>query len=106
MTPVSLVKASVGADGAGGGVVSTEKLNAETGLPELGFSSLPVSTCTPSGNGTVVRMQTLPKASEVKVPIDTPSIDIWYEAALPSPAIRNDGVALRLAVLSDPTCRF
>jgi hypothetical protein len=36
--------------------------------------------------------------------IDTPSIAIEYEDSAPSPARRNDGVLLRLAVTSEPSC--
>src|SRR5262249_17539575 len=53
LTPVSFVKVSAGADGEGGGVVSTEKLNAGTPLFGFGFTSLPVSTCAPSANAAV-----------------------------------------------------
>jgi hypothetical protein len=63
-----------GVEGAAGGTVSTLKLNGVTVSDVRG--PLPVSTWTPWARGVVALMQTLPKMSDLKVPIATPSIEI------------------------------
>ncbi len=83
--PESLYDASTGVDGAGGGTVSTEKLNGATTLLVLGASSFAVRVCAPSDRGTVTPMQTFERESEANVPIATPSMKTRYEDLLPSP---------------------
>src|SRR5262245_48147273 len=100
VTPVSLTGTRVGTEGADGATVSTEKLKG-TRLSERGDVSTPVRVCCPSLSGIVSRMQTLPSASLVNEPIGAPSMNIWKTPST-SPPMTNDGVALLLAVGSDP----
>src|SRR5438067_1723019 len=87
-------------------MVSTEKLNGVMVYVECGANSLAVSTCVPSARREVVRMHTLAYPSELNVPTETPSMNAWYDESPPSPINQNVGVAVELAVLSEPTWRF
>ena len=104
ITPVSDATSRRSPYGAGGATVSTVNENAVTLFAAFGFSSLPVSWWAPSRNTIVSRTQTCEYWSELNVPIDTPSIAIEYEESAPSPPSKNDGVLLRLAVMSEPSC--
>src|SRR5262249_2032380 len=105
-TPVSLLQFNATADGAGGATVSTENANGPTPSPAPGASSVTVNVCSPSAHATVVRIHTFPSPPDLNVPIETPSIEIASDDNPPSPDNKNDGVALALAVGSDPTCKF
>ena len=86
LIPESLKEAMNGVEGAGGATVSTEKLNGVTVPAEFGEISLPVRRCAPSLSGRVEWTQTSPNRSwTVKVPIGAPSIEMLYEARVPSP---------------------
>jgi hypothetical protein len=104
IVPESVVGSSTGADGAPGAIVSTLNEYGVTAFAGFGRTSLPVSWCAPSANRVVVVTQTLPKLSELNVPMATPSIFIAYDDRPPSPANTNVGVALELAFGSEPSC--
>src|SRR5689334_7432961 len=87
-------------------MVSTEKLSGVIVYVECGANSFAVRRCDPSERRDEVRMHTFPPPSELKVPMDTPSMNAWYEDRPPSPINQKVGVALELAVLSEPICRF
>ena len=105
-TPVSLYDANAGVDGADGATVSTENLNGVIVFAAFGASSLPVNVCDPLASALEVRIHTLAYMSEPNVPIATPSTNTLYDDRPPSPINQNVGVALELAVLFEPICKF
>jgi hypothetical protein len=105
-TPVSLYDASAGVDGVDGATVSTENRNGVIVFAVFGASSLPVKVCGPLASAVVAWMHTLEYMLELNVPIVTPSTNTRYDDRPPSPINQKLGVALELAVLSEPICKF
>ena len=65
--------------------MSTLNASGVTVIDVRGASSVALSVCAPSESGVDVVMQTLPLPAELKVPIETPSMDAAYDDSPPSP---------------------